>query len=172
MACCFVVFFVVALEKRIWATSHHHGCVGGCGCGMLVALWLCAVCKIMQNFKLLIFPFTCVFILLCMGIFPLKQMNLLINDVTFHSAVISQITAAGPPFCDLSNFMCLHSRCLFTVCFWTIIGWGCFYTFYYYCTFLQILSGLFSFQFFLNKGLYCDICLHCKLLKSIIFEEH
>lgn len=133
---------------------------------------LCAVCKIVQNFKLLIFPFTCVFILLCMGIFPLKQMNLLINDVTFHSAVISQITAAGPPFCDLSNFMCLHSRCLFMVCFWTIIGWGCFYTFYYYCTFLQILSGLFSFQFFLNKGLYCDICLHCKLLKSIIFEEH
>lgn len=90
--------------------------------------FMCCVKKIVQTLKLLIFLFTCAFILLCMENFPSKQLNVLINEVTFCFAVIRQITAAGPPFCDLSSFMCLHSRCLFMVCFWTIIVCGCFFT--------------------------------------------
>lgn len=114
--------------------------VGGCDCSLLVAIRLYVLC--VKSCRLL----NCLFSLLLVHLFYFaweffnsKQMNLLINDVTFRSAVIRQITAAGPPFCDLRSFICLHSRWLFMVCFWTIIGCGCFSAFYCHCTFLPIL---------------------------------
>lgn len=131
------------------------------------------MCKVVQTFKWLIFPFTCAFISLCTGIFPSHQMNPLINDVTFRSAVIRQITAAGPPFCDSRSFMCLHSRCLFMVCFWTIIGRGCFSTFYCYCTFLQFVPAqdLSYFRFLFQTKIFAVLYWYFLVTLRIV-EKH